>query len=249
MRVPGKEFVRFLLRFKVEALLLLLLSAAASGLGIPLWLTLASGLLILVIGTFASYRRQTTEETGKFLRDLSRLVDDFDNCCFQGKPEVEDFRILKLLDKMSFPSPGPTAAALSEKKWHVGNEEGVATVAGVKEIHLTFQLWLSSLKQKLRLLTKIGRMAGKNDLYFAIVEFSDFYNNYVDRVAEKTVWLGNRAKIDDRQGAKSIFNIFRDNLSHLRDRVNTFLKDFQSSSSSGFMMNEVKAMKSDLEIL
>src|SRR6266480_3741178 len=131
MRVPGKDFARFLLRFKIEALLLLLISAATPVLGLPLWLTIPAGVLILVIGTFATYRRQTAEETGKSLRDLSRLVDDLENHVFQGKAEIEDFRIIKLLDKMSFPRLGPTSYALAEEKWHVDKEEGAARVAGL----------------------------------------------------------------------------------------------------------------------
>lgn len=248
MRLPGREFLRFLVKFKIEALLLLFLSIATAALSLPLPLTLVLGLLILAVGAYLTYRCQTTEETTRYLRDLGRLADDLDNYCFQVKGEGQDFRIVKLLDKMTFPRLSPSVEAWEEKGGSniiIGKNEGPPRIEGVRELQLTFQLWLSGLRHKVRVNAKMGRSLSKNDLNATMNEFADFYNNYVERVIERVIWIGNRANIEDKPTARATFNVFRDNLSHLRDRVNTLLKDFRDSG--GYVLNEVKAIKTELE--
>jgi len=245
LRLPRNEFVRFLLRFKLEAILLLALSVSTSWFSIPLPLTLILGLAILMIGTYTTFRRQTAQETTKSLRDLKRLVDDLESICFQDKGQGQDFRVVKLLDLVGFSWPNPFDSPPPPKD-ALSDVEGSAWVGRIQDINTVFQLWLASLKDKVRMLASGNRNPPKYDVYVTIGDFLNLYNNYVEKVAERTVWTASKAYLNDRKVARATFNVFRENLGHLRDRVNGFVKDFNETGP--YMVGpEAKALKIELD--
>jgi len=236
------EFARFLLRYKLEAILLLLLSVSASALTLPFPLTLFLGVLILVIGTYTTYKRQVTQESTKSLRDLKRLVEDFEGICFR---DGQDSRIVRLLDMVSFVPTGnpfdgtPPKDVLSET-------EGPAWVARISDVNSIFQLWLVGLKDKVRLLASSNKSLPRYEVFVTIGEFLNLYNNFVEKVAERTIWTASKAYLNDRKVAKATLTVFRENLGHLRDRINNFVKDFNETGTMTVPV-EAKALKTDIE--
>ncbi len=215
---------------------MLALSVVATAFRIPPLGTLGVGLVILLVGTYFTFRRQTVEQNQKFLRDLKRLLDDFYRYCFEGKSDPEDFRAVKLLDRVT------TFDANSTLK----PEEGAMMSEAIKTLQTVFQLWHSGLRQKVEILSRMGGAFQVDFLWMTVSEFVDFFNNYVEKVLEQTVWLANNTRLQDRQAISSIFNVFNQNFGHLRHDFEVFLKDFFEAGQRPLM--QVKALKLDLRL-
>lgn len=215
----------------VQIILLLL------GLANLLSLFLSSPIVIALalITSYVLYARQSGERVRKVLRDLKRHVDDFARVNFDAKKEGEDFRVIKLIDKIVFPK-------VSDASWDDIRVLGTE----VQNLHVVFQLWHSTIQHKVDLMSRKETSPLEYDLGKVIEDLTILYDNYVNAVAEKILSTLNKVPVLEKANEiRSMLNVYRENLGHLKERINTFINDLRESGYR-FQMAEVKALKGDL---
>lgn len=167
------------------------------------------------------------------LRRLQRLVDDFGQLNFQKATGTNDERIVRLLDKAQFGSSTSTnpqlAAAATEK---------------IKDIYFTLEMWYFSLRQKVRLSLRSAGSIIEYDLLELVNEFTEFYGEFIEKVAEGTLRLIGKGDMNNMEDEREAFSDFKTRLSELRGRANAFL---QGLYDDGLPISEtkVRALESD----
>lgn len=160
------------------------------------------------------------------LRKLERLVDDFGQLNFQKAVGAQDERIVRLLDKAVFPSNGSVSSDLAS-----------VSIEKIKDLYFTLELWYFSMRQKVRLLLRRASTMIEYDLLEVVNEFTDFYSEFVDKVAEGTLRLVGMGDMQSLEDDRQAFSIFKTRFSELRGRTNAFL---QSLHDDGLPISETK---------
>jgi hypothetical protein len=167
------------------------------------------------------------------LRRLERLVDDFGQLNFQKASGADDERIVRLLDKAQFGSSTSTTPQLA-----------AATTEKIKDIYFTLEMWYFSLRQKVRLSLRSAGSIIEYDLLELVNEFTEFYSEFVEKVAEGTLRLIGKGDMSTMEPEREAFSDFKTRLSELRGRANAFL---QGLYDDGLPISEtkVRALESD----
>lgn len=172
------------------------------------------------------YSGKAQRRGSSILRKLERLVDDFGQLNFQKATGSDDERIVRLLDRAVFGSSRTItpqlAAAASEK---------------IKDIYFTLEQWYFSMRQKVRLLLRRASTMIEYDLLEVVNEFTEFYSEFVEKIAEGTLRLVRMGDMNGLEGDREAFSIFKTRLSELRGRTNAFL---QGLHDDGLPISETK---------
>ncbi len=196
----------------------------------PIVITLA-----LITG-YVQYSRVSGEKVRKTFRDLRRHTDDFAKFNFEEGQAGGDYRVILFLDRVTFPSD------TREEPWR-----DIATmIPEIKNVHTVFQSWHSTIKQSLETISQKGISIPKEDFQKWVGEVVTFYNTYLEKVAERILRLLNSVPVLERADEISaMLNVYRENMGHLRERVNTFLADLRESGYS-LPVLEVNALQTEL---
>lgn len=181
---------------------------------------------LAVLWGWFDYSGKAQRRGSSVLRKLERLVDDFGQLNFQKASGAEDERIVRLLDKAVFPANGTIDPDLAS-----------AAVGKVKDLYFTLELWYFSMRQKVRLLLRRASTMIEYDLLEVVNEFTDFYSEFVDKVAEGTLRLVEMGDMRSLEDDKQAFSTFKIRFSELRGRTNAFL---QSLHDDGLPISETK---------
>jgi hypothetical protein len=167
------------------------------------------------------------------LKRLERLVDDFGQLNFQKASGADDGRIVRLLDKAQFGSSTSTTPQLA-----------AAATEKIKDIYFTLEMWYFSLRQKVRLSLRSAGSIIEYDLLELVNEFTEFYSEFVEKVAEGTLRLIGKGDMTSMETEREAFSDFKTRLSELRGRANAFL---QGLYEDGLPISEtkVRALESD----
>ena len=144
------------------------------------------------------------------------LLDDFGRLNFEQGGESEDKRIIKLLDILSPESSGTKP------------DLAMAEIPAVKDLFRVFQFWFFSMRDKVRIMMRKGGFLLDYDVVELANDFVEFYNGYINKIAEGTLRLVSKQELVLSIRAREIFKHFTDNSSELRGRANTFLKRLRS---------------------
>ena len=188
-------------------LVLLLFDKLSLYYGAPVAIGLAA------LWSWFDYSGKAQRRGSSVLRKLERLVDEFGTLNFQRATAREDQRIVSLLDRVVFPDNGKITPELAS-----------ANSARIKDLFFTMELWYFSMRQKVRLLLRRASTMIEYDLLEVVNEFIDFYNEFVNKVAEGTLRLVGMGDMQSLQEDKESFSIFKTRLSELRGRTNAFLQ-------------------------
>lgn len=172
------------------------------------------------------YSGKAQRRGSSVLRKLERLVDDFGQLNFQKAVGAQDERIVRLLDKAVFPSNGSVSSDLAS-----------VSIEKIKDLYFTLELWYFSMRQKVRLLLRRASTMIEYDLLEVVNEFTDFYSEFVDKVAEGTLRLVGMGDMQSLEDDRQAFSIFKTRFSELRGRTNAFL---QSLHDDGLPISETK---------
>ncbi len=144
--------------------------------------------------------------------------------------------MILFLDRVTFPSD------TREEPWR-----DIATmIPEIKNVHTVFQSWHSTIKQSLETISQKGISIPKEDFQKWVGEVVTFYNTYLEKVAERILRLLNSVPVLERADEISaMLNVYRENMGHLRERVNTFLADLRESGYS-LPVLEVNALQTEL---
>ena len=196
----------------------------------PIVITLA------LITEYVQYSRVSGEKVRKTFRDLRRHTDDFAKFNFEEGQAGGDYRVILFLDRVTFPSD------TREEPWR-----DIATmIPEIKNVHTVFQSWHSTIKQSLETISQKGISIPKEDFQKWVGEVVTFYNTYLEKVAERILRLLNSVPVLERADEISaMLNVYRENMGHLRERVNTFLADLRESGYS-LPVLEVNALQTEL---
>jgi len=134
---------------------------------------------------------------------------------FEQGGEADDKRIVKLLDIVS-PDPNTMKPEIAS-----------ATIRGLKICSLSSSSGISHARQGADNDAKSGSMLDY-DLVELANDFVEFYNGYLDKIAEGTLSLVSKQELVNSKKAREIFRNFTENLSELRGRANAFLKRLRS---------------------
>jgi hypothetical protein len=188
---------------------------------------------LAVLWSWFDYSGKAQRRGSSVLRKLERLVDDFGQLNFQKATGPSDERIVRLLDKASFPANGSVSPELAS-----------AATEKIKDIYFTLELWYFSMRQKVRLLLRRTSMVIEYDLLEVVNEFTDFYAEFVEKVAEGTLRLVRMGDMTGLENERESFSIFKTRLSELRGRTNAFL---QAVHDDGLPVSEtkVRALEAD----
>ena len=181
--------------------------------------------LAAVWGAF-DYLKKSQERLRGQLKELEGLIDDFGTVCFQVRDQREDSRVIKILDSLKIEPPINTAA-----------EE-------LRNAQTVFQLWHGTLGHKAGVVSRRAGDLTQWDRIVVVNEFIDFYNNYVDKIAERVLNIANVSEPVDEEKVRGIYNVYVANLAELRGRVNVFLKKYRSEHDISAI--EVKALRTAL---
>ncbi len=181
---------------------------------------------LAILWSWFDYSGKAQRRGSSVLRKLERLVDDFGQLNFQKATGAADERIVKLLDKAVFPANGPMNPQLAS-----------AATEKIKDIYFTLELWYFSMRQKVRLLLRRAGTMIEYDLLETVNEFTDFYSEFVEKVAEGTLRLVKMGDMQSLEEDKQAFSIFKTRLSELRGRTNAFL---QGVHDDGLPVSETK---------
>ncbi len=169
--------------------------------------------VLAAVWSWFEYARDYQHLFVETLARLEDLVEDFGRINFQRSATAEDSRVVKLLDVVNF-APGA----------EVPNEVPGDKVADIKEAYNTFQLWHLTLRDMVRVMARKGSML-THDLVDAVNYFIEFYNGFVSNVAEATLTIVSEGELREPEKARETFSIYRENMAHLRGRVNDFFKE------------------------
>jgi hypothetical protein len=162
------------------------------------------------------YTKKTHRAALELLSQFEVLLDDFGRVNFEQSGEGEDKRIVHLLEIIP-----PESNALRP-------EIALARIPGIKDLFLVFQFWYFSMRDKVRIMMRKAGVLLDYDLVELANDFVEFYNGYLDKIAEGTLSLVNKQELIHSTKAREIFKNFATNLSELRGRGNAFLKKLRS---------------------
>lgn len=162
------------------------------------------------------YTKKTHRTAHELLGQFDLLLDDFGRLNFLQGGESEDKRILKLLD------------ILPPESESTRPDVATAEIPMIKDLFRVFQFWYFSMRDRVRIMMRKAGVLLDYDLVELGNDFVEFYNGYLDRIAEGTLKLVNQRELVLSTRAREIFKNFTDNSSELRGRANTFLKRLRS---------------------
>ena len=162
------------------------------------------------------YTKKTHHKALELLGQFELLLDDLGRLNFEQGGESEDKRIIKLLDIL----PPETTT--------IRPETATTLIPGIKELFRVFQFWYFSMRDKVRIMMRKAGVLLDYDLVELANDFVEFYNGYLDKIAEGTLKLVNKQELVLSTRAREIFKHFTDNSAELRGRANTFLKRLRS---------------------
>ncbi len=179
------------------------------------------------------YSGKAQRRGATILRRLERLVDDFGQLNFQKASGADDERIVRLLDKAQFGSSTSTTPQLA-----------AAAAEKVRDISFTLEIWYFSLRQKVRLSLRSAGSIIEYDLLELVNEFTEFYGEFIEKVAEGTLRLVGKGDMSSMEADRVAFSDFKTRLSELRGRANSFL---QGLYDEGLPISEtkVRALEAD----
>jgi len=100
------------------------------------------------------------------------------------------------------------------------------------------------MRDKVRIMMRKAGVLLDYDLVELANDFVEFYNGYMDKIADGTLRLVSKQELVNSQRAREIFKNFSANLSELRGRANAFLKKLRGYGYSISGM-DVKALETD----
>jgi hypothetical protein len=162
------------------------------------------------------YTKKTHRAALELLSQFEVLLDDFGRLNFEQGGEADDKRIVRLLDIVP-----PESSTIKP-------EIASATIPRVKDLFLVFQFWYFSMRDKVRIMMRKAGVLLDYDLVELANDFVEFYNGYIDKIAEGTLKLVSKQELVHSVKAREIFKNFAANLSELRGRGNIFLKKLRS---------------------
>jgi hypothetical protein len=175
---------------------------------------------LAAIWGWLDYTKKTHRTALELLSQFEGLLDDFGRINFEQSGEGEDKRIVRLLEIVP-----PESNALRP-------EIASARIPGIKDLFLVFQFWYFSMRDKVRIMMRKAGVLLDYDLIELANDFVEFYNGYLDKIAEGTLSLVNKQELVHSTKAREIFKNFATNLSELRGRGNAFLKKLRSHGYS-----------------
>ena len=171
--------------------------------------------IIVALGAiwgWLDYTKKTHRAALELLSQFEILLEDFGRLSFEQSGEGEDKRIVGLLDIVP-----PESNALRP-------EIASAKIPGIKDLFLVFQFWYFSMRDKVRIMMRKAGVILDYDLVELANDFVEFYNGYLDKIAEGTLRLVSKQELVRSPRAREIFKNFTANSSELRGRGNAFLK-------------------------
>ena len=187
---------------------------------------------LAAIWGWLDYTKKTHRFAHELLGQFELLLDDFGRLNFLQGGESEDKRILKLLD------------ILPPESDSIQADIATAEIPMIKDLFRVFQFWYFSMRDKVRIMMRKAGVLLDYDLVELANDFVEFYNGYLDKIAEGTLKLVSKEELVLSTRAREIFKNFTDNSSELRGRANTFLKRLRSYGYSISEMN-IKAFAHD----
>ena len=178
------------------------------------------------------YSKKTHRAALELLSQFEVLLDDLGRLNFEQGGEAEDNRIVRLLDIV----PPETNT--------IGPENALATMLRIRDLFLVFQFWYFSMRDKVRIMMRKGGFLLDYDLVELANDFVEFYNRYLDKIADGTLRVVSKQELVNSQRAREIFKQFSTSLSELRGRANAFLKKLRSYGFSISGM-DVRALETD----
>jgi len=180
----------------------------------PIIVTLAT------IWGWLDHTKKTHRTALELLSQFEVLLGDFGRLNFVQSGEVDDKRIVKLLDIVPPESDG------------MKQEIASATIPRIKDLFIVFQFWYFSMCDKVRIMMRKAGVLLDYDLVELANDFIEFYNGYLDKIAEVTLALVSKQELVNSKRGREIFRSFTENLSELRGRANAFLRRLRSSGYS-----------------
>jgi hypothetical protein len=179
------------------------------------------------------YSGKAQRRGASVLKRLERLVDDFGQLNFQKTSGPDDERIVRLLDKAQFGGSASTTPELA-----------AAATEKIKDIYFTLEMWYFSFRQKVRMSLRSAGTLIEYDLLELVNEFTEFYGEFIEKVAEGTLHLIRKGDMTSMETERETFSDFKTRLSELRGRANAFL---QGLYDDGLPISETKvpALESD----
>jgi hypothetical protein len=165
------------------------------------------------LSSWFDYLGKAQRRGSSVLRKLERLVDDFGQLNFQKASGLDDQRIVRLLDKAVFPMSGSISPQVAS-----------AASETIRDVYFTLELWYFSMRQKVRLMLRRTSTIVEYDLLEVVNEFTDFYTEFVEKVAERTLQLVGMGDMTGLQSDRGSFDVFKTRFSELRGRTNAFLQ-------------------------
>ena len=171
---------------------------------------------LAAIWGWLDYTKKTHRAALELLSQFEVLLDDFGRLNFEQGGEADDKRIIRLLDIVP-----PESITIKP-------EIASATIPRIKDLFLVFQFWYFSMRDKVKIMMRKAGVLLDYDLVELANDFVEFYNGYIDRIAEGTLKLVSKQELVHSAKAREIFKNFAANLSELRGRGNAFLKKLRS---------------------
>ena len=187
---------------------------------------------LAAIWGWLDYTKKTHRAALELLSQFEVLLDDLGRLNFEQGGEAEDNRIVRLLDIV----PPETNT--------IRPENAAATMLRIRDLFLVFQFWYFSMRDKVRIMMRKGGVLLDYDLVELANDFVEFYNRYMDKIADGTLRAVSKQELVNSQRAREIFKNFSMNLSELRGRANAFLKKLRSYGFSISGM-DVRALETD----
>jgi len=235
-----RNYIRYLYRNQLQTLGLVAGQVILLGLSfanvLSLYLSSPIVITLALIAGYVQYQRASGDKISKVLKDMGRQIADFEKFNFEERKEDEDYRIITLLDRITLPTNTDT------DPWR----EIVSAVPEVKRLHGVFKFWHSTVKNETDVISHQGASVQSADLARTVEDFATFYNGYMDNVAERVLQLLNKPPIlEQEHQIKSKLSVYRENMGHLRDRINSFLTELQELGYS-LSISEVKVIRTEL---
>ena len=185
-----------------------------------------------MIWSWLDYSKRVQGPTLQLLEQFEGLLDDFGRLNFEQSGEAEDHRIVKLLELIS---PGVDVS---------NPVDGAVPAPRVKELFYIFQHWFFSMRDKVKIMMRRAGSLLDHDLVELANDFVEFYNGYLEKIADGTLNFVNRRELVNSQKARELFKNFATTIAELRGRANIFLRKLRSH---GYPISgtEVKALETD----
>jgi len=187
---------------------------------------------LAAIWGWLDYTKKTHRAALELLTQFEVLLDDLGRLNFEQGGEAEDNRIVRLMDIV----PPETNTK--------GSENAAATMLRIRDLFLVFQFWYFSMRDKVRIMMRKGGVLLDYDLVELANDFVEFYNRYMENIADGTLRVVSKQELVNSQRAREIFKNFSTSLSELRGRANAFLKKLRSYGYSISGM-DVRALETD----